>query len=220
VEQEEVENRLSRWGWNRKWLMGYRRITNATNERTMIASVAPAVGAGDNVFLTLPFKEIPRELNTFFLGMLNSLVFDYVCRQKMGGINLLFYLAEQLPVLSPFILNQANTQFVKNNLIELIYTSYDLQPFAQDCGYDGPPFPWDEERRALLRAELDAYYAHLYGLNRDELRYILDPQDVYGPDFPGETFRVLKDKEIRQYGEYRSKRLTLEAWDRLFGKGA
>jgi hypothetical protein len=61
-----------------------------------------------------------------------------------------------------------------------------------------PPFKWDEDRRAVLRAELDAYYAKLYGLTRDELRYILDPKDVYGPDFPGETFRVLKDKEERR----------------------
>ena len=80
-----------------------------------------------------------------------------------------------------------------------------------------PPFKWDPERRALLRAELDAYYANLYGLTRDELRYILDPSDVYGEDFPGETFRVLKNNEIRKYGEYRTRRLVLEAWDRLFG---
>ena len=86
-------------------------------------------------------------------------------------------------------------------------------------GYEGPPFKWDEDRRALLRAELDAYYAHLYSLTRDELRYILDPQEVYGEDFPGETFRVLKDKELKNYGEYRTRRLVLEAWDRLFGKG-
>ena len=45
-----------------------------------------------------------------------------------------------------------------------------------------------------LRAELDAYYARLYGLTRDELRYILDPKEVHGEDFPGETFRVLKEK--------------------------
>jgi hypothetical protein len=36
-----------------------------------------------------------------------------------------------------------------------------------------------------------------------------------GPDFPGETFRVLKKKEKKQYGEYRTRRLMLEAWDRL-----
>ena len=82
-------------------------------------------------------------------------------------------------------------------------------------GYLLRPFKWDEDRRAVLRAELDAYYAKLYGLTRDELRYILDPKDVYGPDFPGETFRVLKEKEERLYGEYRTRRLVLAAWDAL-----
>ncbi|GER79136.1 MAG: hypothetical protein M5U11_17680 [Anaerolineales bacterium] len=67
--------------------------------------------------------------------------------------------------------------------------------------------------RSQLRAELDAYYARLYGLTRDELRYILDPKEVHSEDFPGETFRVLKEKEVRLYGEYRTSRLVLEAWD-------
>ena len=65
----------------------------------------------------------------------------------------------------------------------------------------GKPLRWDEVRRAQLRAELDAYYARLYGLARDELRYILDPKEVYGEDFPGETFRVLKEKEVKQFGD-------------------
>ena len=39
-----------------------------------------------------------------------------------------------------------------------------------------------------------------------------------GPDFPGETFRVLKEKEEKQYGEYRPRRLVLEAWDNLWIK--
>ncbi len=112
-------------------------------------------------------------------------------------------------------------------------------------GFPYPPFKWNEDRRAVLRAELDAYYARLYSLNRKQLRYILDPadltprelEDILDPweevadpldpqgyaqraavsDFPGETFRVLKEKEIRQYGEYRTRRLVLEAWDRLEG---
>jgi hypothetical protein len=78
-----------------------------------------------------------------------------------------------------------------------------------------PPFKWDEARRALLRAELDAWFARAYGLTRDELRYILDPADVHGPDFPGETFRVLKEKETAKFGEFRTRRLLLEAWNRL-----
>jgi hypothetical protein len=46
---------------------------------------------------------------------------------------------------------------------------------------------------------------------------LLDPADVMGPDSPSETFRVLKNNELRQFGEYRTQRLVLEAWDRLFG---
>jgi hypothetical protein len=90
-----------------------------------------------------------------------------------------------------------------------------MSPFARDLGYHGPPFKWDEERRGHLRAELDAFYASAYGLTRDELRYILDPADVKGADYPSETFRVLKTNEIRRYGEYRTARLVLSAYDEL-----
>ena len=55
----------------------------------------------------------------------------------------------------------------------------------------------------MLRAELDAYYAKLYGLPRDELRYILDPADIYGDDYPSETFRVLQKNETRQHRQGR-----------------
>ena len=75
-----------------------------------------------------------------------------------------------------------------------------LAGWARDLGHNGPPFPFAPERRAQLRAELDAYYARLYGLTRDELRYILDPADVMGADYPSETFRVLKDKERKEFG--------------------
>lgn len=77
------------------------------------------------------------------------------------------------------------------------------------------PYIFDDAKRAVLRAELDAHYARLYGLTRTELQYILDPQSVMGEDYPSETFRVLKDNEIAKYGEYRTQRLVLEAWDRM-----
>ena len=50
---------------------------------------------------------------------------------------------------------------------------------------------------------------------QDRQCYILDPADVHGAKFPGETFRVLKEKEEAKFGEYRSRRLVLEAWERL-----
>ena len=57
--------------------------------------------------------------------------------------------------------------------------------------------------RAQLRAEIDAYVAHLYGLSRDDFAYILD------------TFPVLKKKEKKAFGEFMSKRKCLEEYDRI-----
>ncbi len=158
------------------------------------------------------------------VGNLNSLVVDYVCRQKLGGLNLNFFVMEQLPVLPPSFYRAADVAYVASRVLELVYTADDMQPLADAlraaasplaATVPRAPYRWDEARRALLRAELDAWYARAYGLTRDELRYILDPADVHGPDFPGETFRVLKEKETAKFGEYRTRRLVLEAWDRL-----
>ena len=192
-------------------MSGWRDITNATNERTFIYCIYPTSGAGD------PFLQLSCDHPKFacLAGNLNSIVFDYFARQKIGGTHLKFFTAEQLPIIPPENLSHEDLNFIEPRVLELTYTSYDLKPFAESIGYNGDPFIWDEERRAILKAELDAYYAKLYGLTEEELRYILDPEEVYGEDFPGETFRVLKNKEIKKHGEYRTKRLVLEAWERL-----
>ena len=70
-------------------------------------------------------------------------------------------------------------------------------------GYDGPPFRWDEERRFLLRCELDAAYFHLYGIERDDVDYIMD------------TFPIVKRKDEAAHGEYRTKRVILEIYDEM-----
>lgn len=215
VDKNEVENRLAGI-WDKQWLVGFRDVTSAISQRTSIFSIMPRIGVGHNAPLLI-IDIIEIQLSSCILANLNSIVFDYITRQKIAGNHLSFFVLKQLPIIPPAGYVQSDVDFILARVLELVYTTNDLQPFAKDMGYDGLPFKWNEERRALLRAELDAYYAKLYGLTRDELRYILDPQDIYGPNFPGETFRVLKAKEIKQYGEYRTRRLVLEAWDRLFG---
>jgi hypothetical protein len=81
------------------------------------------------------------------------------------------------------------------------YAAHDLASFARDCGYASPPFIWDEERRAHLRAELDGIYAHLYGLCRDDFEYILG------------TFPIVERNDIKADGEFRTVRLQAEAHD-------
>ena len=90
-----------------------------------------------------------------------------------------------------------------------------MRLWAEDLGHSGEPFSFDTGRRAQLRAELDAFFARKYGLTRDELRYVLDPADVMGVSYPSETFRGLKRNEEATFGEYRTQRLVLDAWDRM-----
>jgi hypothetical protein len=198
-----------------RWLMGWRDITNATNERTVIAGLIPRLGVGNKMPLFLFGPRIEPQQAAAFYGNLAALSFDFVARQKIGGTTLNYFYLKQFPVLPPERYTDADLAFIVPRVLELTYTAHDLAAWAADLGYTGAPFAWNPERRAILRAELDAYYARLYGLTRDELRYILDPADVLGEDYPSETFRVLKTSEMREFGEYRTRRFVLEAWDRL-----
>jgi len=213
VPKQAVDQKLQS-RWNKDWLLSFRRITKATNERTAIFGLLPKVGLGDSIFLIL-IKSNQINLMPCLLGNLNSLVFDFVTRQKLGGTNMNFFIVKQLPVIPPERYTEKDLEYITPRVLELVYTAWDMQPFALDLGYEGEPYQWNIPRRMRLRAELDAYYAKLYGLTKNDLQYILDPTSIYGLDFPSETFRVLKNNEIKLYGEYVTGRLVLAAWANL-----
>jgi hypothetical protein len=215
VPEGEVAERLSPKGWSRQWLIGWRNNCRATDERTLICSAMPRLGVGNSLPLMLFRENVPPKRLAALIACLTSIPCDYVVRQKLGGPNLNFFIYEQLPVLAPTTYTDDDLDFIVPRVLELTYTSYSMVSFARDLDYEGPPFAWDLDRRSLLRAELDGWFARAYGLTRDELRYILDPSDIKGEDYPSETFRVLKQNEMRLFGEYRTKRQVLEAWDRM-----
>jgi hypothetical protein len=217
------------------YLLGFRDVTSSVVERTGVFAMIPRAAVGH----TMPLMQCAGTETKRVCGLtgnLDSMAFDWLARQKLAATHMTYFILKQLPVLPPDRYSHSDLDFIVPRVLELTYTAWDMRPFAEDMGYKGPPFKWDEDRRVTLRAELDAYYAKLYGLTRKQLRYILDPhsltdhelEDILDPtedppdvprtkDFPGETFRVLKEKEIKQFGEYRTQRLVLAAWDRLFG---
>lgn len=198
-----------------RWLMGWRDICRSTDERTLIASVFPKRGTGDKILLFYSQRPVSEQVALF--GLITSLTLDFITRQKFGGTSLKYYYMKQLPIIPPTDFTQADLAFLTPRILELTYTSTTMRPWAEDLEYSGPVFAWDEDRRAQLRAEVDAFYARKYAFTRDELRYVLDPADVKGADYPSETFRGLKKNEEARFGEYRTQRLVLEAWDRLAG---
>jgi hypothetical protein len=209
VAEREVKSRVS--DWQHKWFVGFRNVCRATDERTMIASFVPWAGVGHS--LPLIFADAKPPLLACLVANLNAIVLDYVVRQKIGGINLSFFIVQQLPLLAPQKYDEHDVKYVVGRVAKLACVADDLESLRTDLGGESGIF--DPEERSHLKAELDAYYAHLYGLTRDELIYVLDPTDLFGLDFPGETFRVLKDRELRELGEFRTRRLVLEAYDKL-----
>ena len=194
--------------------MGWRDICRSTDERTLISAVFPISGTDDTLSVMLPIV-VKAAYAAALLACMNSLTLDFVAQQKVGGTHIRKFILSQFPVPPPSAFGEVELSFITPRVLELTYTSPSMGPWAKDLGYNGPPSRWDEDRRAILRAELDAYIARLYGLSRNQLRYILDPKDSMGADYPSETFRGLQENEHRKYGEYRTARLVLEAWDRL-----
>lgn len=216
VEAADIESRLrNKWAW--RWLVTFRRITSSNLERTVVAAALPRVGTGDALSLLCSAREPIPVSSACLLACFNSLVFDYIARQRIGGNNFSFYIVRQLPLPDPERLTTALVDAIVSRVIKLTYTTNALRDWAVDLGFTGPPQRWNSDERALLRAELDAIIGNLYGISRDEMRFVLDPSAVVGPGYPSETFRVLQASEMEQYGEYRTGRLVLEAWDRLIG---
>lgn len=218
VYSADALSRLKSKKWSRKWILVWKDITTSVTDRTLKAAIIPFSGTDDT--LTVLSAEVDNPLiYAALLGNMNSIPLDFVTRQKVTGVHLRRNVFAQLPVLPPRAYSETDLTFIVPRVLELTYTSQSVAPFARDLGYNGAPFAWDEGRRAQLRAELDAWYALAYGLTRDELRYVLDPADVMGPDYPSETFRILKAYEERKYGEYRTRRLVLAAYDELMAQG-
>ena len=203
---------LNACGWKADdgWVLGFKEITAPTNERTFISALFPAVGFGNKVPLLKPDGGHCDE--QLLCANFNSVVFDYVTRQKIQGQTLNLFIVEQLPVVPREMYHKHRfgkvpaEQLINEAILELTYTAQDMTPFAQFMGYHDKqgkvrkPFAWDEERRLHLRAKLDAIYFHIYGItDRDDIKYIYS------------TFPIVQQDEETQYGRYQSRDLCL-AW--------
>ena len=188
------------WTSGSNWVLGFKEITAPTNVRTFIAALFPVVGFGNKVPILKPETE---DRNEWLLSAnLNAMAFDFATRQKIQGQTLNLFILEQLPVIAP---DDYDRQFgdktareiVRQHVLELTYTVHDMEPFARDLGYEGPPFVWNEDDRRHLRARLDALYFHLYGLSREDAAYVM------------ETFPIVRREDEKRFGKYRTKEMVL-----------
>ncbi len=155
------------------------------------------------------------ELAALIMANFNSIVLDYAARTAVGGTDLSYFYIKQFPIFPPeayFEHSDSGTTYAEMvipRVLQLIYVTDDMREFAHDLGYYENPFPYDEKIRHVLRCELDGIFAHMYKLSRTELEWILDAQP------PSSSFATLKRREIKEFGEYRTQRLVVRAFDML-----
>ncbi|WP_029433144.1 N-6 DNA methylase [Blastococcus sp. URHD0036] len=206
---EKTVNDATGQDWNTEWFLGWRSIARASDMRTFVPSIAPRTALSGKFPIALPSS--PR--NALLLqATWSSLIFDYIARQKQSGADMPYFIVKQLPCPRPEDFerqpnwsDEALNTFLLTRSLELNYTSFRMQPLARDLlGHDpGVPFQWTLERREQLRSEIDAAMLHLYGLDRDDAEHVVD------------SFFVVRKYEERDHGEFRTKRLVLEAYDAM-----
>ncbi len=197
-----------------KWCFGYRAITNVTNTRTVISTIFPLSGVGNSMSVGRSSSLVGIILLS---SNLSSLVLDYAARNKIGGTNLNQFYFKQLPVISTKHnggYSDEEKEYVIRYSKRLLATTKKMAEILS-C----PVTIWNDDERAVLMARLDAFYAMKYGLERDELEFILDPEAVMGKGYPTQTFPQVKANDIAKFGEYRTKRLVMEAYDELMRDG-
>ena len=196
------------------WIQALRGITRATDERTSITTGLSPAGFGHSAAL-VDYRTSPAIATALVTANMNSIPLDWSARLSVGGVNLSFFIVKQLPVLPPdAYLEEAGcgsryVELIVPRVLELVYTGHELEGFAADLGYQGQPFLWDEPHRHRLQCELDALFSRMYRLERDDLAWILDSRS------PGTSFPSLKQHELKRFGEYRTQRYILEAFDQL-----
>ena len=167
IPYQEVKN-MPAWGG-----IGFKDITSPTNKRTMIGACVPMSGY-TNHFVIMA-SESTQINQVCLLANMNSFIYDYCTRQKIGGVTLNFFIVEQIPTLSPDIYSKpcpwdANTtleSWIAERVLKLTCTSEDMLPLAKACNftdgsfkseYGGQLNKWDDQERAELMAELDGIH--------------------------------------------------------------
>ncbi len=195
-------------------LQAFRDIGRASDKRTVITSNLPQIGVGNSAPI-INYTHARAVASVLVLANMNSIPFDWTARLSVGGTHMSFFIVKQLPVLPPKVFLEKSkcghpwAQLIVPRVLELTYTSSEMTGFANDLGFHGPPFVWNEEKRHCLKCELDAIFAHMYRLDQPDLEWILDAPD------PNSSFPILKEHEIQKFGEYRTKRYVLQAFDQL-----
>lgn len=202
-----------------RYRIGFCDVVNPTTEKCLVSAIIPPDSLCGHSVPTLLLVGGEMADMLLWVAIANSLVMDFLVRKKVR-LHMTYTVVDSLPFPRGWVSIPAAESII-SRCYSLTACGDEMEAFrAAVPGSPGVPTIADciddPEERARLMAEIEVLVARdIYGLSRTDLLYVLDPGNVLGPNSEIETFRVLRERELRTYGEYRTQRLVLEAWDRL-----
>ncbi len=156
-----------------RYRIAFRGIARSTDSRTMISTILPPYSFSSNS-LAVVVNDISYLHQLYYLGIFNSLTFDFTLRSKISS-NLNFFYIYNIPF--P-VLKSDNIWYkhIINCVAELICTTMEFSSLWEDvqgAKWNEKDAVINEEKRNQLMAEIDGIVAHIYGLTEEEFEYIL-----------------------------------------------
>jgi hypothetical protein len=217
VPPEMIPDRLL--GRINQYRIGFCDVASPTNERSLIAALIPPDAVCGHSVPTIVLEGGGPADMMFWLGVANTLCMDFIVRKRVA-LHLTFTIMDSLPFPRDWRSTPAAEAIIAR-AFTLSACGPEMEGFrATAPGTPGIPADLapveDPDARARLMAEIEVLVAReVYGLSRDDLLFLLDPDNILGRDCGVETFKALRNRENRDHGEYLTQRLVLEAWDRL-----
>ena len=203
----------------------FRDIARNDDERTLISCLVPPghVSTYDTPMFVPHCSEeqYPRWI-AFFAATFSTFICDFQVRPFVDK-HIKGYTLERIRWPSPVCIGSSclSIEWIVARMLELVFVNDEFAHFAADCGWPGPPFRWDEDRRFLLRCELDAAFFHLYLGSEDEWRQQPEaltrafPTPRHAVSYIMDTFPIVKRKDEAKHGTYRTKETILQIYDAL-----
>ena len=206
---ERIPSKLGDRVW--RYRVGWCDVTAPRNERSLTAAVIPPGMICGHKVPTLAFPEGFEWAYMPWLALANSLCLDYLARKKIA-LSMAMTVLDSLPF-PRLPIDHPVVERLARLALRLTCTAPEMTSYWNAMAQYGwcepipegatPPGFTDPDLRAAARAEIDAVVAReLFELGVDDLAGILD------------TFPVLRRREEKTYGEFRTKRLVLEWYER------
>jgi hypothetical protein len=114
VAEQDLNKRFSE---RYRYFVGFSKVTGVGNERSFRAFLIPRGGVGDSVTAILHSCD-PRLLAAFYCSMV-SLSFDYICRLKVGRVNINVFHFKQFSTPPPSSFTESDIAMIMPRVLEL-----------------------------------------------------------------------------------------------------